>query len=240
MGCGNLGKFISNNNKQSIKQRAPRKKTVRNGKSSLTNVIRIGSNPIHAFSRCAQVPLTIGTNGIIPAVGIVPYLNFSIWFTNQSAFIWGNASNYITTGIPGYTDLAALFDEVMVDTVEIEIYATNLEALTGTGSSYFVMASDYNDHNAPANITDLLQYKDCKVVSLLTGIPHKEKVAPMMLSYTLDSAGVSQPSEPVRGFIRSNLDIEHNCRKGSFMTVPLTVQYYTVLFRYNYKCRTVK
>jgi len=184
--------------------------------------------------------MSIGTTGIVPAVGIVPFVNFSLWFTNQSAFIWGNASNYITTSIPGYSELAGLFDEVMVDTVEIEFYATNLESLTNTGSSVFVICSDYNDHNAPANISDVLQYKDCKVVNLLSTLPHKEKVTPMMLSYTLDSAGVSQPSAPSRGFIRSNLDIEHNCRKGSFMTVPSTVQQYTVLFRYNYKCRIVK
>lgn len=184
--------------------------------------------------------MTIGTTGIVPAIGIVPFLNFSIWFTNQSAFIWGNATNYITTSVPGYSDLAALFDEVMIDTVGIEIYSTNLEALTSTGSSVMVMCSDYNDHNAPANSADVLQYKDCKAVQLLSQFPHKEKVAPMMLGYTLDSAGVSQPSEPTRGYVRSNLDIEHNCRKGSFLTVPLTQQFYTVLFRYKYKCRTVK
>jgi hypothetical protein len=184
--------------------------------------------------------MQVGINGIIPAIGIVPYVNFSIWFTNQAAYIWGSATNYITTSIPGYSELSALFDEVMVDTVEIEFYATNLEALTGTGASVFVMCSDYNDHIPPANISDVLQYKDCKVINLLSTIPYKEKVAPMMLTYTLDSAGVSQPSAPTRGFVRSNLDIDHNCRKGSFMTVPSTIQQYTVLFRYNYKCRTVK
>lgn len=184
--------------------------------------------------------MTIGTNGIVPAIGIVPFLNFSIWFTNQSAFIWGNATNYITTSVPGYTDLSALFDEVMIDRVDIEIYSTNLEALTGVGSAAMVLASDYNDHAPPANFTDILQYKDCKVVQLLSERPHKETVAPMMLTYTLDSAGVAQASEPTRGFIRSNLDVDHNCRKGSFLTVPASIQYYTVLFRYTYKCRTVK
>lgn len=207
---------------------------------NISNVIRIGSNPIHIFERCAGVPMSIGVNGIVPAIGIVPFVNFSLWFTNQSAFIWGNATNYITTSIPGYSDLAALFDEVMLDTVDVEIYSTNLEALTNTGSSVFVICSDYNDHNAPANVSDVLQYKDCKVVQLLSTSPYKTRMEPMMLSYTLDSAGVSQASEPHRGFIRSNLDIEHNCRKGSFLTVPSTIQYYTVLFRYKYRCRTVK
>jgi len=207
---------------------------------NISNIIRVGSNPIHTFERCAQVPMGISVNGIIPSIGIVAFVNFSIWHTNQSAFIWGNASNYITTSIPGYSDLAALFDEVMLDSVDVEIYATNLEALTNTGSTVFVMCSDYNDHNAPANISDVLQYKDCKVVQLLSTSPFKRRVQPMMLTYTLDSAGVSQASEPHRGFIRSNLDIEHNCIKGSLMTAPSTLQQYTVLFRYYYKCRTVK
>lgn len=238
MGLRNTGKFISNT--QQRKARAPKRKQKNVGNLSRSSTIRIGSNPIHTFTRCAQVPLQIGTNGIVPAIGIVSSVNFSIWFTNQSAFIWLNASNYITTSVPGYAELAGLFDEVMVDNVEIEFYCTNLEALTGTGSAVMALCSDYNDHNAPANISDVLQYKDCKVVPLLAHQPYKEKVVPMMLGYTLDSAGVSQPSAPTKGFVRSNLDIEHNCRKGSFLTVPLTLQYYTVLFRYTYKCRTVK
>lgn len=220
------------------------KKTPRRGNNASNpgprNSIGNGVNTVHTFQRCCSMPLQIGINGIIPAVGIVAFINFSIWFTNQTAFIWGNSSNYSASSVPGYTDLAALFDEVMIERVEIEIYSTNLESLTNTGSAVMLLISDFNDHNAPANASDVLQYKDCKCVPLLSRFPYKETVSPMMLSYTLDSAGVSQPSHPIRGFIRSNLDVEHNCRKGSFLTVPNTTLIHTVLFRYTYKCKIVK
>lgn len=238
MGRRAKGKFIAKNNKQI--RRAPKRSNKKVGNNKLSNVTQIGSTPIHVFERCTSVPMQIGVTGIIPNVGIVPFLNFSLWFTNQSAFIYGNSTNYITASVPGYSDLAALFDEVQIDSIDIEIYSTNLEATTLNGSTVMLLCSDFNDHIAPASTGDVLQYKDCKAVQLLSQYPYKEKVRPMMLGYTLDSAGTAVASNPVRGFIRSNLDIEHNCRKGSLLTVPNSAQAYHVLFRYKFKCRTVK
>jgi len=200
----------------------------------------MGSIPVHTFVRSSTVGVFIGTNGFMPGVGLVPFLGFSIWCTPQSTFIYGNSANYITVSTPGFSDLAALFDEIMIDRVEMSIYATNLEASTAAGSANALMITDYNDKVAPATVGDVLQYQDCKAIPLLSRFPYKEVFAPKMLSYTLDSAGVSQPSTPIRGFVRSNLDVEHYCRKGYLIQTPSTTQPYAFVFRYTYKCRVTK
>lgn len=170
----------------------------------------------------------------------MPYRGFSLWFSPQAAYIWGNATNYIVSIMPGYTDLSALFDEVMIDRVEMSVYPTNLENFSNTGSATALMITDYNDKNAPVLADDVLQYNDCRCVPLLSRSPFTEAYTPKMLSYTLDSAGMSQASTPIRGFVRSNLDIEHYCRKGWLISAPTLTQVYTFVFRYTYKCRISK
>lgn len=237
---GSLNKMNNNNknNKRKSKKTSGRSRNGTNNPKG--NSIRNGIIPVHTFQRTSQVGVQIATTGFVPSVGTVNFPNFSIWYTPQSAFIYGNASNYIIANMPGYTDIAALFDEVMIESVEMSVYATNLEATTNTGSALLLLTTDYNDKNAPTSQGDVLQYQDCKPVPLLSQFPYKEKQTPKLLSYTLDSAGVSQASMPIRGFFRSNLDVDHYCRKGCFLQTPTAVQQYTFVFRYTYKCRIVK
>lgn len=223
---------------RNTKSKKPGRK--RKGNNSSGDNIKNGIIPVHTFQRTSQVGIQIASTGFVPTVGVANFANFSIWYTPQSAFIYGNASNYIIANMPGYTDIAGLFDEVMIESVEMSIYATNLESTVNTGSALILLNTDYNDKNAPTAQGDVLQYQDCKPVPLLTQFPYKEKQTPKLLTYTLDSAGVSQPSKPIRGFFRSNLDVEHYCRKGCFLQTPSAVQQYTVVFRYTYKCRIVK
>jgi hypothetical protein len=199
--------------------------------------------PVHTFTRTANINMVIGSTGMVPGVGVVPFLTFSIWYTNQSVYIWGNSSNYSVVSIPGYSDLAALFDEVQVDKVEMEIFATALEnpaLASNTGSNLIVLCTDYNDKNPPATNGDALQYADAKIIPLLTRSPYKETQVPKFLSYTLDSAGTAQASRPDRGYVRSNLDVEHFCRKGSIMAASNISSYYCFVFRIKYNCRVAK
>jgi len=182
--------------------------------------------------------------GIVPNVGITASSLFSLWFTNQNAYIWINASNYSTVAIPGYTDLAALFDEVKIDAIEISIITGNDPNPPGgggqTGSAVLVMASDYNDKNAPAASGDVQQYADCKTVRLTNNFIHKEILRPKFLSYTLDSSGAAIASSPKTGFFRSNLDIEHNGKKCAIILNSPGTMYSVFSFKYKFICKTPK
>lgn len=232
------------NNNNNKKRNTKKTSGKRNGRSAprkdVTNSIRTGLIPVYTFQRTSQFGINCGNSGFIPAVGLVPFTRFTIWYTPQSAYLWSNASNYTVVSMPGYTDLAALFDEVMIESVEMSIYTTNLEGTVNVGSALMLLITDYNDKNAPASNDDVLQYQDCKAIPILSQFPYKEKQNPKMLSYTLDSAGISQPSMPVKGFVRSNLDVEHFCRKGCLLQAPSGTQTWNFVFRYTYKCRVCK
>jgi len=205
------------------------------------NNIRLDAPKVHTFTRTVTINQNIGTSGFMWQVGIFPSPNFSIWYTPQSVYIWGNSTNYSVASVPGYADLAGLFDEVQIERVDMMIYPVTLESAgVLSGSSTLVLCTDYNDKNAPPTYTDVLQYEDCKAVALLTRSPYSEVHIPKLLTYTLDSAGVAQPSTPVRQYVRSNLDTEHYCRKGSCLTLPPGIQNYTFVFKYKYNYKIVK
>lgn len=200
------------------------------------------SQAVHTFVRTCHINQAVGTTGFVPQVGLVAFDKFSIWFTNQNAYIWGNSSNYSTVAVPGYSDLAALFDEVRIDAVEITINCLQDAQVFGGGGGSGLMAlcSDFNDHVAPTAIGDVQQYRDCQTYNMTVNRPVKIIVRPKFLTYSLDSAGSPIASSPKTGWIRSNLDIDHNCLKGTFVANNPAAGTYCFTFRYKYSCKIEK
>lgn len=180
------------------------------------------------------------TSGYSWNVGIVPSAQFSIWFTQQAVYIWSNASNYSVGFVPGYSDLAALFDEVMIEKIDMTIFSANDPTTSGTGSAQIAYCRDYNDKVAPSNSGDVLQYSDAKAFNMANNFINKMTLYPKYLTFSLDSAGTSTASTPKRGYLRSNLDTDHYGFKGAFINIPPNSMYHTYYFKYTYKCKTAK
>lgn len=200
----------------------------------------IQDRPVHTITRSCEIRMISNTFGYSFTVGTGTATTFSIWFTNQDAFIWSNASSYTQVNIPGYTDLAALFDEVMIEKVDITIFTGNDPTNNGTGSAQIIFAKDYNDKVAPANAGDVHQYADCKAYNMTNAFINKITVYPKFLSYSMDATGNPVSSTPKRGYVRSNLQIEHYGLKGAFINLSPNQQYHTYQFKYYFKCRIVK
>lgn len=200
----------------------------------------------HYITRTCSISQRITANGFVPAVGTVPSNFFALWFTNQSAFIWLNSSNYSTVSVPGYSDLAALFDEVKIAAIQIQIIAGNNPNVPGvsgtgaTGSGIICMATDYNDKNAPTAIGDVQQYADSRNIRLANNFIHTEVLRPKFLTYSLDSAGAAIASSPKSDFIRSNLDIEHFGKKGCVLQNVPGEMYALFTFKYKFICKIQK
>jgi len=197
----------------------------------------------HIMYRTCSFVNVINSAGFGPGVGSVQFKLFSLWFTNQNAYLWSNASNYTTVAVPGYTDLAALFDEIKIDAIEITVTTGNDPSLAGTtGSAVLQMATDYNDKNAPTSIGDVQQYQDVRQFRLANNFVYREILRPKFLTYSLDSAGSAQASTPKTGFFRSNLDVEHYGKKGCIVLDAPSTGFSSVLFSFKYKfvCRTAK
>lgn len=209
------------------------------------SVARSMSAPkVHVIMRTVSIQQQVSASGIVPQVGTVSSQFFSLWFTNQNAYIWINASNYSTSAIPGYTDLAALFDEIKIAAIEISIISGTDPNPPGgagqTGSAVLVMATDYNDKNAPTSAGDVQQYADAKNVRLTNNFVHKEILYPKFLTYSLDSGGAAIASTPKQGFIRSNLDIEHNGKKCAILLNSPATMFAVFSFKYKFICKTAK
>ena len=196
---------------------------------------------VHTFVRSVSLNMQVGTSGFVPAVGITPFALFSIWFTTQDVFIYGNGTNYSQATMPGITDLAGLFDEIKIEAIEMTMHTANDAVTFGSGnaSGVIILATDYNDKSAPASGGDVQQYRDCKAIPLRSDHVHRQVIKPKFLTYSLDAAGTSTASTPVRGYQRSNLQTEHYGLKGAFLLSPHTG---TVVFsfKYKYSCKTPK
>jgi len=218
-----------------------RKFARRNIKRSITKSMTGPST--HTIFRTASIVMSMNSNGFFPGVGVTQFKLFSLWFTNQNAYIWSNTTNYSTVALAGYTDIAALFDEVKIDAIEISITTGNDPSIAGGfGSAVICMATDYNDKNAPTSLGDVQQYADVRQIRLANNFVHKEIITPKFLTYSLDSSGAAIASSPRTGYVRSNLDIEHFGLKGAFMLdAPAAGTSYVVFnFKYKFICKIQK
>lgn len=205
----------------------------------------MGSSSVHTLTKCCNIPMRSTVNGYSFDVGLGVSRFFCIFFTNQSVTIQMNSSNYSQIFVPGYSDLAALFDEVFIERVEIIILTGPDPPTGGTGSTAFgaaqiILARDYNDKNAPTAIGDVQQYFDMRVLNMANMYTHRYTVKPKMLTYSLDSTGTSVSSTPKRGYVRSNLDVDHYGIKGAFVNTSTLDQIHNYNFKFVYKCKTCK
>ena len=204
-------------------------------------IYRMSAPNYHSFVRSCSINQAVTTSGFTPGVGVTNFTLFSIWFTTQDVFIYGNGTNYSTVTMPGITDLAGLFDEIKIDAIEMTMHCANDSVTFGSGnaSGVIILATDYNDKAAPGSSGDVQQYADCKSIPLRSDYIHKEIIRPKFLTYSLDAAGTSTASTPMRGFQRSNLQTEHYGKKGAFLLAPHSGNI-VFTFRYKYICKTAK
>lgn len=203
---------------------------------------------IHTVIKSCTIPMNVNSTGFsfdVNPSGPQPY--FAIYFTLQNVYIAYNASNISTVAIPGFTDLSALFDDIMIARIDMTIMTgcdpTTYQATSGTlsnGSAVLVLCNDYNDKLAPSALGDVQQYADSKNYVLANNYVHKRSIKPKFLSYVLDSAGVSQPSSPKTGFVKSTIDIEHYGMKGALALNAPGVSKLLWNFKIKFLCRTQK
>lgn len=196
---------------------------------------------VHTITKGAELRMNANAAGYsFNTQGTGPSTNFCIWFTPQTAWIWWNTTNYSAVSIPGFTDISALFDEIMIDKVEITIFTGTDPTTLGSGSAQIIMAKDYNDKLAPASTGDVQQYADVKAYNMSNNFINRITVRPQFSTYSLDSAGIGQPSVSKRGYFKSTLDVEHYGIKGAFINSAPNNQTHTYQFKYYFKCKITK
>jgi len=207
-------------------------------RSSLTRSMR--PSGVYTLTKCASLKMRSNTAGYSFDIGVGSSQTFCIWFTNQDAYIWANSGLYSIVIIPGYADLAGLFDEIMIERVEMQIYTGTDPTTSAGGSAQIILAKDYNDKNATATVGDVQQYFDVKAFNMSNNFVNKYSIQPKFLTYSLDVAGAPVATTPKRGYVRSNLTIDHYGIKGGFINNSPNDQIHTYQFRFVYNCKIPK
>lgn len=220
--------------------REPPKRSRRSRLRSTISRSLTSRDTVHTLTKSASLKMRSTTLGYTFDIGTSSSQTFCIWFTNQDAYIWANASNYSIVSIPGYADLAGLFDEVMIDRVEMAIYTGTDPTSANGGSAQIILARDYNDKNAAASVGDVQQYSDVKIMNMANNFVNKYIIQPKFLTYSLDSAGLPVSSTPRRGYIRSNLSVDHYGIKGAFINNSPNDQIHTYQFKFVFNCKVAK
>lgn len=140
--------------------------------------------------------------------------SFSCVFTPQSVIFY-NAAGTTTTfvvAIPNAAELAALFDDVKLDKVEIYLSGGVNPSVNTTNAQVpqVFMCSDRNDR--ASSIDAIRQESDCTVWDLNQpgGSRKKFTVKPyfqQVVQYGV--AGTTSATQAQRGYVKSDIDIEH-------------------------------
>lgn len=228
------------------------------GKSSFSRVTRIprnvggpGLNSVHRFTKLAQGDVL--TNDLGFGIGASVSNRFSIQFNMQSAtFAINNTGASITYNIPGFVELSALFDQIMIEKVVVK-FTFNVDpqviqqpgaAAMPQGAPVLYHAVDFNDAAVPASVTDIMQYSSVQS-KLLGGTlgPIVRSVRPMFAQIVYASA-IGNSYRASRGFLQKDVDVPHYGVKG-FITTPnaniggLTTGKLSLEFKYYYACKNV-
>jgi len=139
--------------------------------------------------------------------------------------------NFALSQVAGYADFTALFDEYRINWVKLTFTppvtraASTVGAGTNVNPSYpFYTVLDYNEVNAPANLTELGQYSSC-VTHDMNGKPFSVFIRPHILGMVYQSAiATSYVSLPPRQWIANNYSaVPHYGLKYGFMGTNIAV-----------------
>lgn len=229
------------------------------GKPSYSRVTRVprnvggpGLNSVHRFTKLAQGDVAVTDTGF--SIGASVSNRYSIQFNMQSAtFYINNTGASITYNIPGFTELSALFDQVMIEKVVVKftfnedpgLLTQQGATVIGQPASILYHAVDFNDASVPAAVTDIMQYSSVK--SSLMGAtkgPIIRAVNPMFAQIVFASA-IGNSYRASRGFLQKDVDVPHYGIKG-FMTTPnpasggaTLIGKLSLEFKYYYACKNV-
>lgn len=232
--------------------------------NTMVNVITVRRNSkrsrssIRAGAMSRRIPRTLRYNGenkitrtitgSIPytqngfGVGVSNFQCLSLVFDPTGVYFYGSALNFTFFPLPNAAEIAALYDLMKIDKVDL-VWSNNTGAVTNGGtatnrSAKFLVCNDPNDGVGTTSL-DQIQQQPNKSFYSTNAIEHKWSCVPKYSRVIYQTATVSN-YEPTRGFVNANSTIPHFAIKlgisnlGSIAsatteTVDFTLKYYMSL-----------
>lgn len=211
--------------------RKPRKKRTKYGASAsagLRRYLNLRGTPegVYEISRMVTsgpLQITSGENGGWTNGGTVTS-NLCFVFTPQYLRAYNDSSSTVWSqwAIPNAAELAALFDDVKIDSVELTFMGafTQHPSSGATGNITprpIIYGTDDNDTNTSNDIVE--QLGDCKVwyPNNASGSSVMKVTVKPKYNQIIYYTSVLNGYQPARGYVRSDYDIEHYALKMSMV-----------------------
>jgi len=203
-------------------------------------------NGVHQFVKALVIPIGVYDNGW--GIGGTRGPAFSLQFNLQDAIFTITGGTSSVTSVPGYVELSALFDQIMLDKVIVKFqYGMDPASqppvsFTASQSPLLYHCIDYNDAGVPATLETVMQYGNQKSGILAAELGPIVRVVRPKYAQVLFNGGAGTTYAAKRGFVNALSDVPHYGMKGfmlcnsasggltSIGVVSLQIQYF-------YKCK---
>jgi len=169
------------------------------------------------------------------------FLGVNIVFDPTSVTFYGNSTTFQSFPLVNAAEIAALYDTMRIDKVEIEWSGNSQASTTATvqaSALKYLVCNDSNDGIAVATLAEVQQQPN-KAFLDIDGRSHKWTCYPQYQRVVYQTALVSN-YEPTRGFVNSNSTIPHYGTKmyitnssslsgSSAGNVDFTIKYFMTL-----------
>ena len=131
-------------------------------------IYRSINNRNHQFSRTTECILSLNPSKGLGGNAGVKDLAFVFMFSSVNMYSHGVSTAYYD--LPGYNEIAVLFDQYRIDKVDMEIYWTknSSAAVAVTPVPMLHIANDYNDAITIFTNNTISEYANCRTIQLNT------------------------------------------------------------------------
>lgn len=179
---------------------------------------------------------TIPVNAAGFSIGAAFYQAVNIVYDPTSVTVYGTAVNFVNFPITNAAEIAALYDHIRLDKVEITWSANHIGTTTGGAASVvpkFLVCNDNNDGIGPATLAEIQQQPNKEYYSA-DGRSFKWNVKPQFQRLVYQTALASN-YEPTRGFVNSNSTIPHYGTKMAVVNLASIVGGASTNVDFNFK-----
>lgn len=200
---------------------------------------------------CKFTRVVEGNYSVGPAIGwnigASNYAEAIFTFSPTAMTLWGSNVNYIVANLPNAAEIAALWERVKIDKVEMTFTANITDNVaTGTTPAYsavnLLIANDINGPTSGSSTTDnMRQLATCKHYKLGGDQPVVKWTVRPKYQRLVQYTALSSSTEPATGFVASDTDIPHyGVRVGIPNTSVLGAGKITIEAKFFFTAKNVK
>ena len=158
-----------------------------------------------AFTRTTSTALVLSPTGFVIGAGNFPAI--ALVFDPTAMTLFGSALTFTSSALPNAAEIAAFWDLVAIDKVELTFTATFDPSAVTTANLVprLIVANDYNSGGTGTTLDAIYEHSDCKS---LDGMITKWSVKPKYQRVIFYNA-VTSSYEPGSGFINADTAIPH-------------------------------